>query len=127
MPYNLGPYNQYDANSTYLSPYDWLYGPYAPPFVLENFDDLAFSEVSPAILGAARIRGRWGERTFVVIEHRAYLRGYMWRSRLSAALQALNNTLPFDHPYASADATSPPTYHSLGCSRTHAYLYIFSP
>ena len=45
MPYNLGPSNQYNASSTYLSPYDWLYGPYAPPFVLENFDDLAFNEV----------------------------------------------------------------------------------
>lgn len=50
MPYHLGPYNQYDANSTYLSPYDWLYGPYAPPFVLENFDDLAFSEVCPGVI-----------------------------------------------------------------------------
>jgi len=49
MPYNLGPHNQYDANSTYLSPYDWLYGPYAPPFVLENFDNLAFSEVRMAV------------------------------------------------------------------------------
>lgn len=45
VPYNLGPSNQYNDSSTYLSPYDWLYGPYAPPFVLENFDDLAFDEV----------------------------------------------------------------------------------
>lgn len=41
VPYNLGPSNQYNATSTYLNPYDWLYGPYDPPFVLENFDDLA--------------------------------------------------------------------------------------
>eukprot|EP00752_Nemacystus_decipiens_P011719 g10400.t1 len=53
VPYNLGASNQYNVTSTYLSPYDWLYGPYAPPFVLESFDDLAFSE-DPAVRWAAR-------------------------------------------------------------------------
>ncbi|CAN0185945.1 unnamed protein product [Scytosiphon promiscuus] len=53
VPYNLGASNQYNTSSTYLSPYDWLYGPYAPPFVLENFDDLAFNE-DPAARWAAR-------------------------------------------------------------------------
>ncbi|CAM9322615.1 unnamed protein product [Scytosiphon promiscuus] len=53
VPYNLGASNQYNTSSTYLSPYDWLYGPYAPPFVLEHLDDLAFNE-DPTVRWAAR-------------------------------------------------------------------------
>lgn len=45
LPYNFGPSNSWNVNSTYLSPYDWLYGAYAPAFWQENFDDLALSEV----------------------------------------------------------------------------------
>lgn len=56
VPYNLGPSNQYNASSTYLSPYDWLFGPYAPPFVLEKFDDLAFNTVRDD--GGRMIRSR---------------------------------------------------------------------
>ena len=45
LPYNFGPDNSWNVNSTYLSPYDWLYGAYAPPFWADNFDALALSEV----------------------------------------------------------------------------------
>ena len=45
LPYNFGPSNSWNANSTYLSPYEWLYGAYAPPFWAENFEALALSEV----------------------------------------------------------------------------------
>ena len=45
VPYNVGVNNTWDVNSTYLSAYDWLYGPYAPSFWADNFDALALSEV----------------------------------------------------------------------------------
>lgn len=45
LPYNFGPANSWNVSSTYLSPYDWLYGPYAPPFWSDNFEALALSEV----------------------------------------------------------------------------------
>lgn len=58
LPYNFGPSNSWDVNSSYLSPYDWLYGEYAPPFWADNFEALALSEVRliqpGAISGANR-------------------------------------------------------------------------
>lgn len=45
VPYNVGPNNTWNENSTYLSPYDWLYGPYAPAFWADNFEALALSQV----------------------------------------------------------------------------------
>ncbi|CAM9336613.1 unnamed protein product [Ascophyllum nodosum] len=65
VPYNVGVNNTWNINSTYLDPYDWLYGPYAPAFWADNFNDLALNE-SAAVRFAARDRIVEASRTFEV-------------------------------------------------------------
>ena len=45
LPYTFGPSNSWNVSSSYLSPYDWLFGAFAPPFWADNFEAMALSEV----------------------------------------------------------------------------------
>eukprot|EP00904_Undaria_pinnatifida_P005743 jgi/Undpi1/2299/HiC_scaffold_13.g05683.m1 len=63
LPYNFGPTNSWTINSTYLSPYDWLYGDYAPPFWQENAQDLMLSEDATV---------RWAARDRIVAASREF-------------------------------------------------------
>eukprot|EP00904_Undaria_pinnatifida_P010952 jgi/Undpi1/6988/HiC_scaffold_21.g09462.m1 len=63
LPYNFGPTNSWTVNSTYLNPYDWLYGDYAPAFWQENAEDLILSEDSTV---------RWAARDRIVAASREF-------------------------------------------------------